>query len=331
VAFNDDGPGARGVRGSHLLKGMFNRRIFLLFTAPLLAVALGLTLVPRSASHAAVLNSAAVDNVEWIPGDAQNIQDASGCYSQQNATINTSSPTVASMIAGVIEADKEHDVNANGIKTIIVWNTTVNGSSVNLVIDGWYNDGCSGPIASSKGTSVAKGTAVSAVDHRTAGGMHNILPASVIPTWAKGAVGAIAGAAVYVGVSILVAATIAYFFPAIAAGTASAAALAAAAAVAGCIGGATSTAVTLVVAGASSGWQANLSNAVAGCATGAAIALLPIAAFGQKVATTLRTALSRGAVDAGGTALSTAGTEAGVQLGPISQVITTAESRLATS
>jgi hypothetical protein len=108
------------------------------------------------------------------------------------------------------------------------------------------------------------------------------------PLWLKGAIAAVVGAAVYVGVSVMVTAGITATGVLVGA---SAATLAAVTAFSGCVGGAASTAVTLAMASSDITWKSTLANAAAGCATGAAIGLLPIKTVGEAAGNAIRGAL----------------------------------------
>lgn len=142
--------------------------------------------------------------------------------------------------------------------------------------------------------------------------------AAAAPKWLKGAIAAVVGAAVYIAVSTLVTAGIT------ASGVlvgASAAVVAATTALSGCIGGASSTAVTLALAGAGTDWKSTLSNAMAGCLTGAGVALLPIKQVGTAAGNAIRAAFGAAPVATVGEGAVAAAAEAGIELNPIAEVV----------
>jgi hypothetical protein len=140
-------------------------------------------------------------------------------------------------------------------------------------------------------------------------GYRGVLHAAV-PYWLKGAVGALVGAAVYVGVSLAIAAGIEAL--GVLAG-ASAATISAVTALSGCVGGATSTAATLAIGGGNTAWQSTLTNAVTGCITGATIGALSLAQRAKAVGQAIRGFFGGTAAetvgDVGVSAASAAGTE----------------------
>ncbi|HST80553.1 MAG TPA: hypothetical protein VLL08_02305 [Kineosporiaceae bacterium] len=148
---------------------------------------------------------------------------------------------------------------------------------------------------------------------------------AAVPLWLKGAIGAVVGAAVYVGVSAMVTAGITATGVLVGA---SAATLAAVTAASGCIGGAASTAVTLLLAGSGSSWQSTLANAAAGCLTGAAIGLLPIKTVGEAAGNAIRGVLGFAPAAVVGEAGVAAATSAGVELTGITQVTSVAADAL---
>jgi hypothetical protein len=129
------------------------------------------------------------------------------------------------------------------------------------------------------------------------------------PTWLKGAIGAVVGAAVYVGVSLAIAAGITATGVLVGA---SAATVAAVTAMAGCVGGAASTAVTLGLGGGDTSWQSTLTNAVAGCITGAVIGSLSLAQRGAAAGNAIRGFFGAAPIEAIGQAAVDAAAEASV-------------------
>jgi hypothetical protein len=145
-----------------------------------------------------------------------------------------------------------------------------------------------------------------AADAGYRGAMH-----AAVPYWLKGALGALVGAAVYVGVSLAVAAGIEAL--GILAG-ASAATISAVTALSGCVGGATSTAATLAIGGGSTAWQSTLANAVTGCITGAVIGALSLAQRAKAVGQAIRGFFGGAAAETVGDAASSAASSAGTEL-----------------
>ena len=95
---------------------------------------------------------------------------------------------------------------------------------------------------------------------------------------------------------------------------------------AGCIGGAVSTAATLVIA-SGGGWQTGLSSAIAGCLTGAATAVLPIKAMGIQLGQWIKSTLIPVGALVGSDAVSAAASAA-IDLTPVETVLSTAATDL---
>jgi hypothetical protein len=132
-----------------------------------------------------------------------------------------------------------------------------------------------------------------------------------LPAWAKASVSVLlTAAAVAAGVEI-------------GAGTAAFSAFVLAA---GCIGGAVSTAATLVIA-SGGGWQTGLSSAIAGCLTGAATAVLPIKAMGIQLGQWIKSTLIPVGALVGSDAVSAAASAA-IDLTPVETVLSTAATDL---
>lgn len=157
------------------------------------------------------------------------------------------------------------------------------------------------------------------------GGDLDTVQLAAAPTWLKGAIAAVVGAAVFIAVSTMVTAGITATGVLVGA---TATTIAAVTAVSGCIGGATSTAVTLALAGAGGGWKQNLANAAAGCATGAAVGLLPIKTVGEAAGNAIRGALGFAPAATVGAAGVVAAESAGVELAGITEVVGTASDAL---
>ena len=130
---------------------------------------------------------------------------------------------------------------------------------------------------------------------------------AAVPTWLKGAIGAVVGAAVYVGVSLAITAGITATGVMVGASTATVAAITA---MAGCIGGATSTAATLAIGGGDTSWKATLTNAVTGCITGAVIGSLSLAQRGAAVGNAIRGFFGAAPIDTIGQAAADAASQA---------------------
>jgi hypothetical protein len=147
---------------------------------------------------------------------------------------------------------------------------------------------------------------------------NSVQTAKKLPKWLRGAVGAIAGAVVYVAVSAIVVGAMVAFGAAT--GPGGVLASAPLAALAGCIGGAIATAATIAIATdvtLKSGFAAG----VAGCLTGSLTAGLPIGKLGAWLATAVRNALGVNPAPIVGSAIVSAARSAGVSLTPIQQAM----------
>ena len=289
-----------GARPAHPGKRVLRLRLVLLLIAtPLtlvLALALTTTLLPRGFSHAAVSLP-----VEWVPGDIQNIQDLSGCHARQDATIKTSTPELAGAIR-----DQQKSLSTPGLKLTSIWKTEVSGSTVSLEIETWYDGECPGPSA----------------DARQPPTGADIQPASFHPAdmrraalmkWVKTAFAAVATGVVYatiLTVIIGVAASLA----------ASELALDVVAVLAGCVAGAAAGAVGAALF--TSNWKDSLMSGIVGCTWGALLG--PLVQKGtQLIHEAIAEILGRGSAQWMGRGAAGAALEAGVELQPLSEVVST--------
>jgi hypothetical protein len=312
MAFSDALPGSGGPRIR--LAGKRPRRpTFLLGIVSVLVFALVATYLSMGSSQAA---NASMD-VRWQPEDVNVVQDGSNC-----------SVTVNGNVAGTISVldTNKADVRAAGD------NSAEHAADVSEVLGdippqdvGKPSDQFGDLVVTAQppsanymfpaGVSMAVDCALvneavmnelQAVGTSQDSGSDGTVRADALPAWSKGALGAVAGAAVFLAVSIAVtAAVVALGFQVVPSAPMSVGS-AAIASMAGCIGGAASTAVTLYFAGAGSSWEATLSNTVSGCITGGSIALLPIKDMGTYIGTAIRSMFVGGDVAAaiGGSELS---------------------------
>jgi hypothetical protein len=312
-------------RLAHPGKGELRLRLVLLLTATPIALALAATLLPRGLSHAA-------DSipVEWIPGDIQNIQDLSGCHTKQDATIKASTPELARQIRDQINLVKEKNLGEHGLKIAYSWKSGVSGDSVALEIQTRYEDGCPGPSSSAlqprTGAEIQPASFQNAsfqnasfqnASLRNAGRQSARrqgagLQRSELLRWVKTAFAAVATGVIYTTVLAVILGVIAAVAPE-AAGVA-------VAALAGCVAGAAAGVIGAALLLGT--WQESLTVGLAACAWGGLLG--PLVPKG----THLFGALIDEIVTAGtarwmGPGAAAAASEAGVELQPLADVLST--------
>jgi hypothetical protein len=299
-----------GSRSRGLLLKRFSRRSALVLA---LAIALVTTTIATS-MQAPASRAADVGDVTWNPGDVTwDILDDGRCLTTQAVNINTPSHEDAVTLSTALQglpAKTDYPADSGIQDTHANIGISANTPDFPVVLHA-YLDGnmCQDANAAQQ---TLYGT--------TGGGKLDTVQLASAPVWLQGAIGAVAGAAVYVAVSAMVTAGVT------AAGVlvgASTAVVTAVTAMSGCIGGAASIAVTLQLAGGGGDWQETLSNALAGCLTGTTIALLPIKEVGEAAGNALRSSLGLTAVATVGKAGAKAAESAGVNLNGITQVIST--------
>jgi hypothetical protein len=295
---NDGAPPAHRGKGALRL-----RHVLLLIAAPLalvLTLALAATLLPRGLSHAAVSLP-----VEWVPGDIQNIQDLSGCHARQDATIKTSTPELAGTIRDQVNLVKEKNLGENGLKLTYIWKADVSDNSVVLEIETWYDGECPGPSA----------------DARQPGTGAEIQPASfhqaeirraALMKWVKTAFAALATGLVYAIILTVILGVAAALVPELAVDVV--------AVLAGCVAGAAAGVVG--AAFITGNWKTSLLGAVMGCSLGGPLGLMVQNAT-QLINEAIAAILGRGSAQWMGRGAAGAALEAGIELQPISDVVST--------
>ena len=277
--------------------------VLLLIAAPLtlvLALALTTTLLPRGLSHAADKLP-----VEWVPGDIQNIQDLSGCHARQDATIKTSTPELADTIRDQVNLVKEKKLGENGLKLAYIWKADASGNSVVLEIETWYNDECPGPSASAR----QPGTGA---EIQPASFHHAEMRRAGLMKWVKTALAAVATGLVYAIILAVILGVAAALAPELAAD--------AVAVLAGCVAGAAAGVVG--AAFITGNWKDSLLAAILGCSLGGFLGLLVRNAT-QLIHEVIAAILGRGTAQWMGPGAAGAALEAGVELQPVSDVVST--------
>ena len=293
-----------GAPSAHRGKGALRLRLVLLLIAtPLalvLALALAATLLPRGFSHAAVSLP-----VEWVPGDIQNVQDLSGCHARQDATIKTSTPELAGTIRDQVNLVKEKKLGENGLKLAYIWKADASGNSVVLEIETWYNDECPGPSASARqpgtGTEIQPASFHQA-EMRRAGLMK----------WVKTALIGMATGTVYAIILTVILGAVAALAPELAG--------IAVAIVAGCVAGAAAGVVGAALW--KNNWKDSLIGAIVGCGLGGVLGPL-LQKLAQLLHQVITTMVATGSAPLMGPGAAGAALEAGVELQPISEVVST--------
>lgn len=281
-------------------KRIFRLRIVLLLIAPLLALALAATMLPRGFSQAATSLP-----VEWVPGDMQNIQDLSGCHARQNATVKASTPALAARIRDQMEQVKEKDLVEHGLKLLSIWKTDVTGATVSLEIDTWYTGEC--PFQSSSALQSGKGTTIQLA------GFHNAaMQRATLLKWVKTAFAAVATGVVYVTLLTVIFGVMAAVAPEVSAISI------------GILGGCVAGAAANVIGSAlfTGNWKDSVVRGALGCTWGGVLGPLgPTAAemFGDVV----EELLAAGTPSWMGPGAAAAATEAAVDIQPISEVVST--------
>jgi hypothetical protein len=310
----------RDARLAHPWKGELRLRLVLLLTATPLALALAATLLPRSLSHAA-------DSVpvEWIPGDIQNIQDLSGCHTKQDATIKAATPELASQIRDQVNLVKEKNFGEHRLKIEFIRKTDVSGDSVALEIETRYDGECPGP--SSNAPQSGARSDIQPASFQNAGsqnaGLQNTglqsanLQRFELLKWVMAALVAVTTAVVYATILTVILAVIALVAPE-ATGVI-------VAVLAGCVAGAAATVIGAALLSAallSASWKESLAVGLVGCAWGAALGPLSQRAI-QLFAELIDELVTAGTARWMGPGAAGAAAEAGVELQPVSDVLST--------
>lgn len=321
----------RGVRLPHFARGRSGRRLSLLIGAPVLAIALAASVLPRGTSSAAEFGG-----IQYSAGEARdNAGDGSTCSITLPISLDAKDAATQSQVAGFLAKAESSAALGSGVGQIRLASVTqTSGSLVNLV--SVVDLDCALVQSATAAVRTTGSEPSSAGLHATAAG-GTVIPAAytgsmvvraaALPQWAKNAVAALGSAAVYVAVTVVVVAVLSAALPELAAALGEAAASAAVTVVGGCIGGAVSTAVNNLITGAASNVAENVSSAVSGCITGGAIASMGagLKAVSASLSNGIRGMLGLSVAEVGGATLATAETELGHTVGiHLEQVVTAA-------
>jgi hypothetical protein len=304
----------RGARLAHPWKGELRLRLVLLLTATPLALALALalaaTLLPRGFSHAA-------DSVpvEWIPGDIQNVQDLSGCHTKQDAMIKAATPELASQIRDQVNLVREKNFGEHRLKIAFIRKGDVSGDSVALEIQTRYYDECPGPSSNAlqpgTGAEIAP-TSFQRAGPQRAGLQRTGLQRAGAMKWVKTAFAAVATGVVYATVLSAVVGVIAAVAPEAAGVTT--------AVLAGCVAGAAAAVIGAALFTGS--WKDSLTGVLAGCVWGAILG--PLVPKGtQMFRELIDEIVTAGTARWMGPGAAAAASEAGLELQPVSDVLST--------
>ncbi len=330
-----------------------------------LTLGTAMALSTRAFSHAATTAASTAPNdggVTWTPGQVAQHEEtaaggaANGCTAwvdMTGSTVSAADSATESAVNGALDNLAQLNINQSGIQDEDI-ETITPGGSTSETVDPQADVDCS--LITNAAASLQPRTTVpipaaflTTLSHRGAestgarferdGVVYAAVPAAqalamakngdfrdaALPSWLRGAVGAIAGAVLYVAVSAVVVGTMV----ALGAATGASGGLTSPilAAFAGCIGGAVSTAATITIATGSTNALSAVSSAVAGCLTGGLIGGLPANQLGPWVANQLGN-LGVGAL--AGSSLEGVASAAGVELTPVTQALTDAAAALAT-
>ena len=288
-----DPTGAGGARSGRRLL----RPIFLLATVSVLGIALVALFLPRDVSHAADPKF----GVQWNPTEVDYwLAVDNFCYAQAAGRVDVdtypaskqSPQERATLIQDTLRNLPAYDPAGDDYGVVTVQSPEpVRSNFVRVAgkvkMDCKLMEQAAADSGQSRAPASLPRTSLSNVRAGTAMGPN--VRAAAVPKWAKGALAIVAGSAVYLAVSIAVtAAVVAVGAEVVAGGAALTLQAAAIAAISGCVGGAAADTVLLFTAEASSDWKSILGDLAAGCITGAAIALLPIATTGEYIGAAIR-------------------------------------------
>ena len=286
----DAGPAER-----HAPVPLIRQGPLLTFLALALAVVVTAT-VARWPAHAADLSPD--DAALWNPGQVTYQYDNSGCHTIQQASIDTTTPDMASMVSEVLDKNKTKDDFGKdaGVKMLKINDIRKNDAHIDLTIDGWLsNDACKQSGSAQQASFPADSSADATRGTRVLGTVDPTRPDRILLVAAtpweklKEAVKVVVAAAAMVVVTGITAAVLYYT---VVAGGSVITALAAGA-VAGCVSRAT---VDLLLArlftpGAVESVKDRIAVATQGCLRGAGLGSL-MANAGKNVAANMRRHLS---------------------------------------
>lgn len=273
---------------SRFLRGVRRHPVLLFGLISLLAVALLLTVLPKSTSQAAETAS----GITWQPGRMALEEDSDGqCYGVVNSSVAVNNDKLATVLTNTFRTLAPYDDGEpDGFGTATIEEASSNTGTVaiesKLAVDCKIAFGEEGAVRGRK-----------------------LLP---VPEMANGGLSSLGGNVMYVLVGAVVIAGIS-----LALGPA-ALEQSVYSAVAGCVGGAAMTSSTHLLSGASPGWKGGLISGVAGCISGASFALLPVKTIGLKIAEAVRPWIGRPVASIVGAELATAN---GLGATPIARVV----------
>lgn len=312
MTFSDALSGSGGPR-IRLAGTRLRRPAFLLRIVSVLVFALVATYLSMGSSQAGTASM----NVMWQPENVNVVQDGSNCSVTVDGNVAGTIAVLDTGAADVRAADDRWAEHASDVSEVLGDIAPQDAGQPsdqfeNLTITSQApSTDYTFPAGASMGVdctvlNAAVMNELQAIGTSQEPGQGGAVRAEALPAWSRGAVGALAGASVYLAVSIAVTAAVVALGFHVAPAAPMSPGASAMASMAGCIGGATSNAVTLYFAGAGGSWQATLSNLVAGCVTGGTIALLPVKDMGSYIGSVLRNMYLGGDVAAavGGTELS---------------------------
>ncbi len=324
---------------------------FLAVAATVVAAIMTIALLPHGMSDAATTAAPAAaaatpndDGVTWNPnGNAVQSNDGSGyCELAMSGSVSAPDSGTVSTVDAALNDEPADSVNQDDVGDLTISAPAGESGSTSMTVYADAGVDCS--LVNQTDAYIKKtgygslgqfSQAVLDADlHPAAAGtrqyaeQHAVLLAyDALPSWLKGAIGAITGAVVYVAVSVITVSTMV----ALGAATSATGGLAAPAlaAFAGCVGGAISTAVTLAIAGSATTPLGIVSSGVAGCLTGGLIAQIPAGTAGVWLGNTFRSNLGLEASAVAGNAIATDAAAAGVELSPYAQAMQDALTGLA--
>ncbi len=318
-----------GGRLRRIARAMARPRLFLLVLTPLVATALVVALLPRGVSLADTAPSD--DGVTWSPSQANQGSDGNGqCWVQFTGGVNTDDIT---NVINAMSDEPKQTVNQDNTQDYFLSGVT---QSSDTTVTAQADVGCSIVQTALRKSleSRAPGRAAVTLTALTrpagpvaarpgAGGIIHAPDGNVILTgWFSGAIADLAATAAYIAISAVTIGTMIALGATL--GPAGELASPVLGALAGCIGGAVSTAILLAIGGGNTTPLGTVTNAAAGCVTGAALSQIPVHEAGQWIASQLNSVLGSGASAIGGSALESAASSAGVSLSPMAQAMSDA-------
>jgi len=313
-----------------IARAMARPRILVALLTPVVATALVLALLPKGVSLADTTPSD--DGVSWSPSQGAQDNDGGICNVTFSGAIATSDIT---NVINALDDVPGQSVNQDNTQSYSIANIGEADSASTPITGEAYVD-CSiiqTALREGLGSRVPGDTPVTLTAlTRPAGpvaarpGAEGVMDAPdgnvILTGWFSGAIADLAATAAYIAISAVTIGTMIALGATL--GPGGELASATLGALAGCIGGAVSTAVLLAIGGGSTTPLATVTNAAAGCVTGAALSQIPVHQAGQWLAGQLNSVLGSGASAIGGSALESAASSAGVSLTPMAQAMSDA-------